>query len=592
MTNLTTTLSELKQQINTLQSDIIGVDIETTALDPDDGSIRLIQVSDGETSIAYDFLYGDNSQAVKDEFNTLFNRSKLIAHNAVFESRWFLKNGISFEFPLFDTMLAYQLIHAGDNRYMNKSGLEAVCHTNKIRMEDKTQGNSDWSKQSLTQRQIDYAIQDAKVLPELREKLLPQLIEHQLIEVATIEFRLVPVLARMSNHGILFDWDYLEDVLDETQQEREESLRSLENAYDNQLELATGIGCDRNLLGQLDTPNFNSHIQLRDALKQIGIKTESVAKDVLALHPQADNPMIRAYLEYKNLVTQCQDWNKYRKHRKRDDRVHTSIRQILNTGRTSSSKPNVQNLKSGSARQVVIAGEGNSLICADYSQIELRLTAKITGDAVMLQAYYDDKDIHKLTASKFFGESIDEITKDQRQAGKPANFGLIYKQSVPAFRDYAEATYGVILSMSEAQRFVKQFFDLYQGVALWHQSLERAIEGRTHYVSRTMSGRLRHLFDNDVRINIVANNPIQGTGADMAKLAMANVDAEYRRRGLTATIINIVHDEILVECPNSEVDVARQILIEEMEAAAARFLGDIPCKVDAGVATNWNDAKL
>lgn len=594
---LMTTLSELQANLPDSNS-VLAVDIETTALSPFDGVIRLIQVAyenrDGEiVTLIYDCFGGDGlSSSVKRYFSDLFSRSKLVAHNAVFESQWFLYNGIDFRYPLFDTMIASQLILNGYPSNINH-GLADVVRRELSQRLDKEEQSGDWGATKLTQSQLEYAARDSAILLDLRESLIPKLVKGGLIEVAAIEFRLIPAIAKMTLVGLHFDWELVDQMLMQAIRDRDSKFSEFIATYDQELERITGAGLDRDLFGEPITPNFNSPKQFCRALSDIGIMTQSVSADALKLHPSADHPVIRQYLEYKHQITQAQDWEKYRKHRRTDTgAVHTSIQQILKTGRVSSSKPNLQNLKAGPSRRVVKARPGRVFVCADYSQIELRITAVITRDPVMLSAYHEDKDLHKVTAAKLYGKPIDSVTKSERQSGKPANFGLIYVQSVQAFRDYAESSYGVILSLEEASQFHRKFFDLYKGVRSWQKRMEIEISRTNHYVSRSLSGRIRNLFGKDIRITTACNSPVQGTGADIVKLAMAATYDEYERRGIDATIVNMVHDELLVESHESCVDAAREILIRNMETAAARFLGDLPCTVEAGVGKDWDDAKI
>lgn len=591
------TWEDLENRLLSFDGGVLAIDIETTALNPRDGEIRLIQLSrknkigDVETLI-YDVFKGGLGESVKRGLGLLFDSCKLVSHNAIFEAQWFHYNGISYRYPLFDTMIASQLLLNGYPSNINH-GLADVVRRELNEVLDKGEQAGDWDSKTLSKSQLNYAAKDAAILLELRESLIPKLVKQGLVEVAAIEFRLIPAIAKLSLTGLPFDWELVDQILNETQGERDRAFSEFVNTYDRELAAATGIGLDRDLFGDLITPNFNSPKQFIAALGAIGIEVESVGEDALKLHPAADHPVITEYLKYKHLVTQCRDWEKYKKHRRVDTgAVHTTFRQILTTGRVSSSKPNIQNLKAGPSRRVIKARPDRVFICADYSQIELRITAVITGDPVMLEAYRSDKDLHKVTAAKLYSKHLEDISKDERQSGKPANFGLIYVQSVPAFRDYAESSYGVVLSMEEANQFHRKFFDLYQGVRSWQKRTEIAIARTNHYVSRSLSGRIRHLFNKDIRITTACNSPVQGTGADIVKLAMAYTYEEYDREGLDAAIVNMVHDELLVECHESCVERAREILIRNMEAAAARYLGDLPCEVEAGVGKNWDEAKL
>jgi DNA polymerase I-like protein with 3'-5' exonuclease and polymerase domains len=209
----------------------------------------------------------------------------------------------------------------------------------------------------------------------------------------------------------------------------------------------------------------------------------------------------------------------------------------------------------------------------------LRIVAQISKDQRMLTAFRSGGDLHTLTASILTGEAQENVSKAQRQAAKAVNFGLIYAMGARGLAAYAEQTYGVEMTLAEAEQFRDRYFSAYTGVQAWHTLIKRE---KPHSV-RTLSGRLRHVTDG--ALTLALNSPVQGTGADILKRALALLYPALRSVG--GQIIGVVHDEVLVEAPQTQAQVAAKMVSSSMEAAGAEFLPDVPCPVDAQVATSW-----
>jgi DNA polymerase-1 len=274
-------------------------------------------------------------------------------------------------------------------------------------------------------------------------------------------------------------------------------------------------------------------------------------------------------------------------------RVHTSYHQaVAATGRLSSMDPNLQNIPIRTAegrriRQAFIAPPGHVLMAADYSQIELRIMAHLSGDAALVRAFAEDRDVHQATAAEVLGKSPDAVTSDERRSAKAVNFGLIYGMS--AFGLAKQLGIG----RGEAQQYVDLYFDRYPGVKAFmdrtrEQARERGyvetVRGRRLYLPEIRS-RNRQLQQYAERSAI--NAPMQGTAADIIKLAMLRVQRECAARALPAKLIMQVHDELVLEVAEAAVEEVRNMLRTEMIAAETL---SVPLKVDIGTGSNWDEA--
>ena len=277
-----------------------------------------------------------------------------------------------------------------------------------------------------------------------------------------------------------------------------------------------------------------------------------------------------------------------------DGRIHCQLNQtVAATGRLSSSDPNLQNIPIRSEmgrriRRAFVAEKGNKIISADYSQLELRLLAHITQDPVMLEAFQKGEDIHARTARLVFGAKTDEELKEARRFAKIVNFAIAY-----AIEPWG-LSQRVGISRQEAKKVIEDYYNTYKGVRRYME--EVPVRAREHGYVRSIYGRIRPLpgiMDRNANIRKAAereaiNMPIQGTASDIVKIAMLQVDEEFRRAGLQSRLLMQVHDELLVEVPEKEVGTVSEILKHEMETAVSL---DVPLVADVGVGDNWMDAK-
>ena len=278
----------------------------------------------------------------------------------------------------------------------------------------------------------------------------------------------------------------------------------------------------------------------------------------------------------------------------KDGRIHTSFQMTVTaTGRLSSTEPNLQNIPvrtelGAELRKMFVASHGNVLVDADYSQIELRLLAHISRDETMKNAFLNGEDIHSVTASQVFGVPLNEVTKLQRSRAKAVNFGIVY--GISAF----SLAQDIGVYQSEAKTYIDTYLEKYSGVREYMDSIKKKAKN-DGYVT-TLFGRRRPLPElKSANFNIrsfgervALNTPIQGTAADIIKLAMVNVHRRMEDEGLKAKLILQIHDELIVECPESEAEIVKKILTQEMENVVSY---SIPLEVDAHIGKTWSEAK-
>ncbi len=266
----------------------------------------------------------------------------------------------------------------------------------------------------------------------------------------------------------------------------------------------------------------------------------------------------------------------------RDGRVYPEFKQIgAITGRMASLNPNVQNIPRH-LRRIFKAEKGNLFVIADFSQIELRIASEYVKEERMIRAFKEGKDLHRYTASLFLGKPEEEITKEERQLAKAVNFGLIYGISAKGLVEYAK-TYGIDLSLETAQSIRSAFFEYYKGFKEWHERVKRELKEKKESRGYTLLGReyTAHTFPDGV------NYPIQGTGADLLKLAVLMFSAELKHKNMQARLVNLVHDEVVVECKEEEAQEIKNLLEKAMKHAGRIVLKEVPVEVEVVIKERW-----
>ncbi|BAQ66934.1 bifunctional 3'-5' exonuclease/DNA polymerase [Geminocystis sp. NIES-3709] len=570
---------------------VLGIDTETTGLDPHLHKLRLVQIASVNNPT---FLIDCFKCDVKLLQPLLLNEAVKVFHNAKFDIQFLMSKGLEINQTIFDTQLAHQLINSGKPNI--KASLKAIASEYLGIELSKQERLTDWTKEELTIEQLKYSSIDAKILLPLREKLKEAIITANLSRVAKIEFDCVKAVAMMEFNGMLLDVSQWQNILEDSQKRKGELEIELQailkekiaNSTNNKSEQLTLIANDFEFSEEI---NLDSPSQLKEALNKADIKCDNTnsktLKKLLPLNPEVLKPLLE-YKKLSKLISSFGD-SLLKKINPITGRLHGSYWQLgSQSGRFTSSEPNLQQIpRNKESRSCFVASPNHKLVIADYSQIELRIASEVANDRTMIEAYNRGEDLHKLTASIVLNKPLDEVTKEDRQIAKSANFGLIYGASVNGFRGYAESNYGISLSESEAKTIMDNFFKSYSGLANWHKKTKSRIYNQGINETRTLSDRIRY-FDNASPQQIL-NTPIQGTGADMVKLALGKLVSALTPFNGKARILATVHDEIILEAHESIAEDVAKILSEVMVSSGKEFLKLVPIEADSSMGDNWAD---
>jgi DNA polymerase I len=568
---------KLEEALNSINdSKVLGVDTETTGLDPINDKLRLLQIAaaDKPVLVIDMFLIGEEA---KKKLKNIFNSDSVkVFQNAKFDLKFLIANGFEFSGPIFDTMLAAQIVK--DNTTPRSVGLESLAsyYLNLTLPKDEQKSNFTGS---LRAAQIEYAAKDAAILLPLRERLIEEIKKDRLIEVCKLEFDCAVAVADMELTGIKLHKEKWQKLYDKHLQEQRELTERLTRGLDsggmqiNMFGEETGVGI-----------NLDSQAQVIKALKRKGIELKSTAYAELIEYKE-QYEIVKWLLEYRKVSKAIQGFlaPMWQYVNSTTGRIHSSYRQIgAGSGRFSCGNPNVQQIPRGKEfRECFIPEKGNKFIIADYSQIELRVAAEIAQDKTMIEAYRNSQDLHALTAALVANKKIEEVTKSERQSAKAINFGLIYAMGAKGLQGYAKTVYGVDMKLEEAELFRDRFFKAYSGIANWHARMKRATNIKE---SRTLSGR-RCVYEGEAAITALLNTPVQGTAADIAKKAMGMLVPVAK--SLKGHIIATVHDEILLEVPEESAEDAAKLLKATMEKAGAYYLRQVPVIAETTIADSW-----
>ncbi len=493
----------------------------------------------------------------------------------------------------FDTMLAEWLIdpasrHLGLKTLASVRLGEEMTQIEELIGKGKNQGSMADVDVSLA---ADYAAADAEIclrlMPELKEEL-SRTSGLRLLE--EIELPLITVLADMEMAGVLLDLPFFASMSVELQKRLAE--------IEHQIFDSVGKVFNVNSTQQLSEVLFN---RLKLVPPDRGRKTASghystsaqVLEELRGQHPVVD--WVLEHRELAKLKSTYVDALPASVN-PATGRVHTSYSQTgAVTGRLSSSNPNLQNIpiRTEEGRRIrtgFIAGAGNVLLAVDYSQIELRIVAHMAGDEAMLAAFRQGQDIHATTAAAIYGVPLASVTKEMRRHAKAINFGLIYGMSAFGLTRSTE------LTLAEAEDFVKAYFQKFPGIKRYLDGI-RVSAARDGYVE-TLLGRRRYfpMLKNQANVNLknreereAINAPIQGTAADIMKIAMLKIPGALKNAGLAARMLLQVHDEIVLECPQAELETAARVVQETMETA---YPLSIPLSTEARWGRNWGDMQV
>jgi DNA polymerase I len=512
-----------------------------------------------------------------------------IAHNMKYDMQVLSRYDLELAGPLFDTMIAHYLIQPEAKQGMDflaqyYLNYQPVSIETLIGKKGKGQGNMG----DLSPDQIcDYACEDADVTFQLKQLFGPQIDKDHLSELFhKMEMPLVPVLASMEKEGIAIDTELLRNY----SAQLEKDIAELEVKIKEEAGVPFNVDSPKQL-GEV----LFEHMQISAKAKKTKTGQYATSEDILQQHKNdhAIIPMILDYRQMKKLKSTYVDPLPTMRD-KVDGRVHTSFMQTVTaTGRLSSNNPNLQNIPIRTERgkeirrSFISRGADYRLMSADYSQIELRVIAALSNDESMIRAFREGTDIHRATASKVFHVPLGEVTKDQRSAAKAVNFGIIYGQSAFGLSQ------NLGISRGEAKQIIDSYFAQYSTIKNYmDEAVNKARE--LGYVETIMQRR-RYLPDINSANAVVRgfaernaiNAPIQGSAADIVKLAMVAVAGAMKEAGVRSKMILQVHDELVFDVHRDEEELMQSLVKTAMEGAVNLA---VPMEVEMQLADNWLDA--
>ena len=582
------TSDELRKAIENLATQpVVGLDTETTELDPYTSRLRLIQLATTDRVYIVDFDHFANGDSTKNDALAPLRRLLeaprpiKIAHNAKFDAK-FIKHNLGVDLGgLFDTLLASQLVGAGDIE--ERHGLETVASRYLNEAVDKSERLSNWNFE-LTEAQLEYAARDAAVLLPLREKLIERLKSESLVKVAQLEFECVMPVVDIELAGFYMHkerWLEQLSIVEKRRIELAEQLQQVLAVESSQGSLFGGP--------QREDINLDSQQQLTKALTRLGIPVPESTRNWKLEPLRAEYPIIGTLLEYRTVQKALTSYgeNMIGMINPVTRRLHADFRQIgAPTGRFACTNPNIQQVPHSVEYRRCFSGypAGRKLIIADYSQIELRILAEFSGDRGFIDAFNSGADLHRVTAAQVFNASLDQVTKEQRDFAKRLNFGVVYGIGAQRFAMMTG------LSVPDAENVLRRYFTTYRQLDTYlRDAADRAVRERQ---ARTASGRLvRFRYDENDRQQISMtqrngkNTPIQGTSADILKRALRLLKEELRETN--AKVVNIIHDEIVVEADADQTEGVAEKVERVMRVAGEEYLKTVPVKVETEIADEW-----
>lgn len=524
------------------------------ALDPRRNKVRLATLTTPDNQT---FIFDMKKLGKQDSIIELIHSKCIVGHNLKFD---FESLAVDFGLEVlpktcFDTMIAEKLIYNAtetEKAFKGTYKLSTLCSNYFGITLDKEEQSSDWSKDGLTDSQHDYAAKDTKHLFKLQEEQIATLEELGFsFEVVDTEMKFTPCLAKIELAGIPIDVIKISEKLAQLTQEYEEAEIQWKEQHG-------GV-------------NPNSPKQLGKLFQDNGLYLPDTKKETLAKY--SDNPVVASLITLRSL----QHPVKYlQKTLELEDsgKIYPEFEQVAApTGRMSSSGLNVQAIPSSIKDLYACPPAGYSIVKCDYPAIELRIAAVVTGEPNLIECFQSGRDPHSIMAAKIKGVPVEEIKKDSidRKKAKEANFGFLYGMGPKTFVGRA-LNNGVRFTLEEAELFKAEYLDHYQIIDEWQKETGRALnesgDGTIKEVS--LAGRVVVASKYCQALNYA----VQGTGADMIKASVVKIDEELTTQGLKARIINVVHDDIRVLCPNNEVERVKEILVKVMGSVADKLLPD------------------
>ncbi|HVB03347.1 MAG TPA: DNA polymerase I [Chitinophagaceae bacterium] len=573
----------------------ISFDTETTGTDPNDAQIVGMSFSVKKGEACYIPLPASQpeSTAIMEEFREVFERTDvlIIGQNIKFDLLMLKWYGLEIRGKLFDTMLAHYLIDPEGRRSMDLLAAQYLNYDpvpieSLIGKKGKNQGTM---RDVELEKIKEYAAEDADITLQLKQQFVPLLKDKQVEQVFyEVETLLVPVLAEMEFEGVQIDTNVLADFSRQLRLD----IATAEAAVYREAGVRFNLASPRQL-GDVLFEKLNLDPNARKTRTGQYATGEEVLQKLSHKHQIVEDILI--YREFSKLKSTYVDALPLLIN-KRTGRLHTSYNQaVAVTGRLSSNNPNLQNIpiRTERGREIrkafVPRDKDHLLISADYSQIELRIIAAISGDENMIRSFQKGLDIHAATAARVFMVDEELVTQEMRRSAKAVNFGIIYGVSAFGLSE------NIGVPRAEARQLIDNYFAQYPSIKKYMD--ENIKKAQQKGYAETLLGRKRWLRDINSANAVVRgfaernaiNMPIQGTAADMIKLAMIRIDKEIRVRGLRSRMILQVHDELVFDARREEVDILRPIILENMQQAMP-LPNNVPVIAEWGVGENWLEA--
>ncbi len=581
---------ELRTKLIT--SEILGLDTETTSTDPINAELVGMSFSIQENEAYYVPIPANQDEALKivNEFKEVFeNKQSLkVGQNIKYDMLVLSNYGIELQGPMFDTMIAHYVLQPELRHNMDYLA-EIYLNYQTIHIEELigSKGKNQGNMRDLPPEAIyKYACEDADVTLKLYHILKKELEEHQVSSLFyDIEMPLVPVLAYMERNGVRINSETLKESslhFTSRMQEIEKEVHQLAG-MDFNIASPKQVGevlFDRlKIVTKAKKTKTGQYVTSEEVLESLRGKHEIVGK---ILEHRGLKKLLGTYIDALPLLVNP-----------KTGKIHTSFNQTVTaTGRLSSSNPNLQNIPirnedGKEIRKAFIPEDGCEFFSADYSQIELRIMAHLSGDKNMVEAFREGNDIHAATASKIYKIALEEVTREQRSKAKTANFGIIYGISVFGLAERMN------VPRSEAKELIDGYFETYPQIK---EYMDKSIAvARENGYIETIFGRKRFLPDINSHNAVVRgyaernaiNAPIQGSAADIIKVAMVKIYQRFMQENIRSKMILQVHDELNFSVYPDEKEKVQQIVIEEMEKAYAM---QVPLRADCGWGNNWLEA--
>ncbi len=533
----------------------------------------------------------DETKKILEEFKPFFESESIekIGQNLKFDLKVLMKYGIEIKGPQFDTMLAHYLINP-DMRHNMDVLAETYLNYQPVPIEELIgkKGKSQLSMRSVDLQKVkEYAVEDADITFQLKQLFEKELAKNNLTNLfIKIEMPLIEVLAAMEFEGIKVDTSFLKEL----SKELTGDILKLEKHIYEQAGETFNLASPK----QLGIVLFEN-LKLVDKPKKTKTGQYATGEEIL-VNLTDKHPIINNILEWRSLIKLQNTYvdSLPNEVHKKTGRIHTTFSQaVAATGRLSSNNPNLQNIpiRTERGREIrkafVPKNENYILASADYSQIELRLIADMSGDPTMVQAFKNGEDIHKSTASKVFNVPLNEVTKEQRSHAKTVNFGIIYGVSSFGLSQQTD------LTRTESKELIDTYFKTYPSLKSF---IDKQIAfAREHGYVETLLGRRRYLHNINSQNHIVKsadernaiNAPIQGSAADIIKIAMINIFKSFKKHQFKSKMLLQVHDELVFDIHKDEQEIVLPIIKSTMENA---YKLSFPLTVDVGIGTDWLQA--